>query len=285
MSGKRDMDIATLRSFKAIAETGSMTRAASRRNMTQSAISMQIKRLETNLGLQVFERSSKGMVTTASGDQLLQYAKRILAINDEAWSRLTASDYEGTLSLGVPTDIINPYVPQILTRFLRDYPRIQVKLHSGHTSQLLEQFDKGMHDVVLTTEIEPSKDGEILTKQRVVWTGAPNGNAWKKRPLPLGFSMACAFRREAIDVLDEAGIEWVDTVTSDDDAASAAVVAVDLGIKADLEYTDYTGREIIQHGGQLPYFPDYSIVLYRSSEGDNRAMVDILSEYITLAFS
>ena len=285
MSGKRDMDIATLRSFKAIAETGSMTRAASRRNMTQSAISMQIKRLETNLGLQVFERSSKGMVTTASGDQLLQYAKRILAINDEAWSRLTASDYEGTLSLGVPTDIINPYVPQILTRFLRDYPRIQVKLHSGHTSQLLEQFDKGMHDVVLTTEIEPSKDGEILTKQRVVWTGAPNGNAWKKRPLPLGFSMACAFRREAIDVLDEAGIEWVDTVTSDDDAASAAVVAVDLGIKADLEYTDYTCREIIQHGGQLPYFPDYSIVLYRSSEGDNRAMVDILSEYITLAFS
>ena len=69
----------------------------------------------------------------------------MLAINDEAWSRLTASDYEGTLSLGVPMDIINPYIPQILTRFLRDYPRIQVKLHSAHTSELLEQFDKGLH--------------------------------------------------------------------------------------------------------------------------------------------
>ena len=71
MAIKRDMDIATLRSFKAIAETGSMTRAASRRNMTQSAISMQIKRLETNLGLQVFERTSKGMPENGSSGDCL----------------------------------------------------------------------------------------------------------------------------------------------------------------------------------------------------------------------
>lgn len=285
MPAKRDLDISTLRSFKAIAETGSMTRAAARRNMTQSAISMQIKRLETSLALSLFERTSKGMVTTAAGDQLLQYAKQMVSINDEAWSRLTASEYEGEISLGVPTDIINPYIPKILSRFLQDYPRIQVKLHSAHTSALLEQFDQGIHDVVLTTEVEPGKGGKILSKQRLVWIGAPNGCAWKKRPLPLGFSSQCAFRQAAIEVLGVADIDWIDTVTSDDDAASSAMVAVDMGIKAELEYTDHVGLEMIPHNGQLPHFPDYSIVLYRSGDGADRDTINMLCEYITRAFA
>jgi DNA-binding transcriptional LysR family regulator len=279
------MDIATLRSFRAIAETGSMTHAASRVNMTQSAISMQIKRLESSLDLSLFDRTPKGMVTTASGDQLLQYAKNILAVNDEAWSRLTASEYEGELSLGVPTDIINPYIPQILSRFLRDYPRIQVKLHAAHTRELLDQFSRGVHDVLLTTEREPGKGGEILSTQRLVWIGAIGGTAWKKSPLPLSFTKSCAFRRAAIATLDETGMDWVETVTAEDDSAGSAMVAVDLGVKAELEHSDHTGREVIKHNGQLPELPDYSIVLYHASHDEDRGMADILSEYITRAFA
>ena len=285
MPTTRNMDIATLRSFRAIAETGSMTRAATRVNMTQSAISMQIKRLESSLDLALFDRTSKGMVTTAAGDQLLRYAKKMLAMNDEAWSRLTASEYEGELSLGVPNDIINPYIPRILRRFLQDYPRIQVKLHAGHTLELLEQFNKGMHDVLLTTELEPGKGGEVLATQRLVWIGAVGGTAWKRSPLPLSFTKSCAFRRAAIATLAEEGKEWVETVTSEDDSAGSAMVAVDLGVKAELEYADHTGREVIQHNGQLPELPDYSIVLYHSRDGIDRDMADILSDYITRAFA
>ena len=103
-----NLDLATLRSFVNIAESGSMTRAAARLFMTQSAISMQIKRLEASLGLMVFERTASGIITTNSGEQLLGYALRLLDINDEAVGRLTSLDYAGQLRLGVPSDIIYP---------------------------------------------------------------------------------------------------------------------------------------------------------------------------------
>ena len=98
----RNFDLSTLRSFVAIAESGSMTRAAARLFMTQSAISMQIKRLETSLDLSVFERSAQGMKPTTAGEQLLHFARQMLELNDEAWGRLTSPDYEGQVRLGVP---------------------------------------------------------------------------------------------------------------------------------------------------------------------------------------
>src|SRR5210317_771975 len=114
-----NLDLGTLRSFVTIADSGSMTRAASRLFMTQSAISMQIKRLETSLGFSVFDRSSQGMKPTTEGEQLLQYANQMLAINDEAMGRLTSPDYEGVIRLGAPSDVIYPHVPAAI----RDYSR------------------------------------------------------------------------------------------------------------------------------------------------------------------
>ena len=252
--------------------------------MTQSAISMQIKRLETSLELSVFDRTSQGMKMTAAGDQLLHYAKNILAMNDEAWSRLTASEYEGEISLGVPEDIINPYVPQILRSFSRDYTRLQIKLHSSLTKRLLDEFKKGMHDVVLTTEREPGKDGEVLSTQRLVWSGATNGTAWKQRPLPLGFSRSCAFRKSATAMLDEHGIDWFNTVSAEYETAVLATVAADMCVHAELEDVDHGGREIIDHGGQLPELGDYSIALYHNA-GVGHERSGVLSDYIRRAFA
>ena len=95
-------DLGTLRSLVTIAESGSMTRAATRLFLTQSAISMQIKRLETSLGFSLFERTSQGMSPTNEGEQLLQFARRMLALNDEAMGRLTSPDYEGVVRFGTP---------------------------------------------------------------------------------------------------------------------------------------------------------------------------------------
>ncbi len=148
----QNLDLGTLRSFVTIAESGSMTRAAGRLFMTQSAISMQIKRLENNLGMSVFDRSSQGMSTTTEGEQLLHFANQMLAINDEAMNRLTSPDYEGQIRLGVPCDVIYPHIPGILKEFGRDFPRVQIKLSSGPTVNLKSQYKQGLLDVVLTTE-------------------------------------------------------------------------------------------------------------------------------------
>jgi DNA-binding transcriptional LysR family regulator len=284
MMPRKTLDLNTLRSFVTIAETGSMTRAAGRLHMTQSAISMQVKRLESSVDAALLERSRSGITPTPIGDQLLHYARQMLLLNDEAWGRLTGEAYEGRVSLGVPSDIINPVIPLVLRRFARDYPRVQVQLASALTNKLLKQFDAGKHDIVLTTELAAGAGGEVLSTQRLIWTGAINGSAWRIRPLPIGFSRACAFRHTVIRELDEAGIEWRDVVVAEDEIAGVATLSADLCVGAELEFAEHNGREVIDHGGRLPELPEHSVVMYRAENapGSPGAM---LGEYLAEAFA
>jgi DNA-binding transcriptional LysR family regulator len=280
----QNLDLGTLRSFVTIAEFGSMTRAAGRLFMTQSAISMQIKRLENSLGMSVFDRSSQGMSTTTEGEQLLHFANQMLAINDEAMGRLTSPDYEGQIRLGAPCDVIYPHIPGILKEFSRDFPRVQIKLSSGTTVNLKSQYKQGLLDVVLTTEKVASPGGSVISTHRLVWTGAEDGNAWKKRPVPLGISKNCAFRSSAIKVLEDADIEWIDVVASEDDTAALAIVSADLCISAEMESVKYLARAAIDHGGHLPELPEFSIVLY-SVDAPGNQLTQTMVEYLLRAFN
>jgi len=280
----RNLDMGTLRSFVTIADAGSMTRAASRLFMTQSAISMQIKRLESSLGLSVFDRSSQGMKPTTEGEQLLQYANQMLALNDEAMGRLTSPDYEGVIRLGAPGDVIYPHIPGTIREFSRDFPRVQIKFSAAGTLALKQQFDLGQHDVILTTEREPGPGGRIISTQPLLWTGAQDGVAWKRRPLPICFSRNCAFRPTVTAALDAAGIGWIDVVSSDDDLASDAMAAADLGVRAEMECVINVERQAIVHAGQLPELPSFSIALY-ANEKSNNHLNDTLVDYLARAYS
>ncbi len=280
----RNLDLGTLRSFVTIADAGSMTRAASRLFMTQSAISMQIKRLENSLGFSVFERSAQGMTPTSEGEQLLHFANQMLALNDEAMGRLTSPDYEGLVRLGVPGDVIYPHIPRVLREFSRDYPRVQIKLSSAQTYTLKSEFNEGLQDIVLTTEKTPSPGGRVVSTQPLVWTGAESGVAWKKRPLPLGFAKICAFKGGVTKALDDAGIDWVDIVTAGDAAASEAMTSADLCVTAELESAIHSSRVTIEHGGQLPDLPQHSIVLYSNDSSGNQ-LVQTLVEYLFRAYT
>lgn len=280
----RNLDLGTLRSFVTIADAGSMTRAATRLFMTQSAISMQIKRLEKSLGFRVLERSAQGMSPTSEGEQLLHFANQMLAINDEAMGRLTSPDFEGQIRLGVPGDVIYPHIPRILRSFSREYPRVQVKLSSEQTFNLKSEFKQGKQDIVLTTEKSAGAGGRIISTQPLIWTGAEAGVAWKKRPLPLGFAKICAFRAGVTKALDDAGIDWMDIVTSSDAAASEAMTSADLCVTAELESAIHSSRVIIDHGGQLPELPEHSVVLYSRDEPANQ-IIQTLVEYLLRAYS
>ena len=280
----RNLDVGTLRSFVTIAESGSMTRAASRLFMTQSAISMQIKRLETSLGLSVFERSAQGMKATSEGEQLLQFANQMLALNDEAMGRLTSPDYEGVIRFGAPGDVIYPHVPRILKEFSRDFPRVQLNFSSGPTVSLREQFERGLQDVVLTTEREPGPGGTIVSSQPLVWAGAEDGSAWKKRPLPLGISKNCAFRSSVMKALDDAEIDWIDIVNSTDDTAVGAMTSADLCIGVEMECAKDSARLPINHRGQLPGLPEFSIVLYCVDNPGNQ-LARTLADYLLRAYN
>jgi DNA-binding transcriptional LysR family regulator len=267
----RNLDLTALRSFVTVAETGGVTRAAGLLNLTQSAVSMQIKRLEESLGLTLLDRSGRGVALTPAGEQLLSYARRLVALNDEAWGQLTRREFEGEITLGVPYDIVYPAIPRVLRRFARDYPRMRVSLISSFTRKLKQSFARGEVDLILTTEDSPMPGSLTLAVKPLVWMGALDGQAWQERPLSLAFTTQCICRPGVQRRLDEAGIPWRMAVESDSTAAVEATVSADLGVHALIEGHAPPHLQQISHGGQLPDLGAVHINLYARESALNPA--------------
>lgn len=264
----RNLDMTTLRSFLAVAEHGGVTRAATALNLTQSAVSMQLKRLEEMLGIGLLDRTGRKIALTASGEQLLTYARRLVALNDEVVGRLTDDLYEGEVVLGVPHDIVYPVIPRVLKTFSSVFPRVKVHLTSSSTVRLHETLEKGEANLILTTEETPRPGGETLTEMPLRWAGARDGQAWRKRPLRLAFCRYCLFRPIVLRKLDDAGIDWEMAVESDEDRSVEALISADLAVGAILEDSMPPHLEAISTGGALPDLGVQQINLYGSTDRD-----------------
>ncbi|UZD92526.1 LysR family transcriptional regulator [Cognatishimia activa] len=246
----RNLDITTLRSFIAVADLGGVTKAAGFLNLTQSAVSMQLKRLEELLGLALFDRTGRRIILTAPGEQLLGYARRMVALNDEAVRRLSDQEFEGEITLGVPHDILYPAIPIVLKQLRASFPRIKVNVVNENTHKLLPEFEKGQYDLILTTE--PTQGGETLCALPLVWIGAPGGATWRRRPLRIAQGRKCSFRPRMLDSLQRDGIDWENAVDTDSDRSIEVTVAADMAVCAMIEGTEPAQLEIIDHGGALP---------------------------------
>ena len=279
----RNLDLTTLRSFVAVAEYGGVTRAAGVLNLTQSAVSMQLKRLEDMLDLELLDRSSRRVALTGTGEQLLSYARRMVELNDEVLTRMTDQAFEGEITLGVPHDIVYPNIPQLLHRFHAAYPRIKVHLSSSFTKALKEEFARGQCDLILTTELGCDTGGRTLVQKPLRWVGAPSGNAWRQRPLRLAFCRHCTFRAGVIDRLNKAGIPWESAVETDSDRSVEATVSADLAVHAMLEGTIPAHLELISHGGTLPDLESQNVNLYGAKEGQGE-VIATMAEFLTQTF-
>lgn len=273
----RNLDITTLRSFVAVADSGGVTRAAGFLHLTQSAVSMQLKRLEEMLGLSLLDRGGRTIALTASGEQLLVYARRMIALNDEVITRLTDHAFEGVISLGVPHDVVYPAVPQVLKQFHAAYPRVKVQLEASYTRTLKDQFTKGDCDVIVTTETGLDQGGETLANKPLVWVGAPGGAAWRQRPLQLAFCRYCVFRAHIVSALDAKGIAWEMSVDTESDRTIEAAVSADLAVHAMIEGTQPPYLELIDHGGALPALPVQKINLYGAQEGADEVRATLVN--------
>lgn len=248
----RNLDLVALRSLVTVAEAGGVTRAAGLLNLTQSAVSMQIKRLEESLGLGLLDRSGRGVTLTPAGEQLLSYARRMVALNDEALGRLVRCSCEGEIVLGVPHDIVYPVIPRVLQRFAVDYPLIKVNLISSLTVPLKEEFESGAIDVILTTEDSTPSGADTMVERPLAWVGAQEGQAWRARPLRLAFEADCIFRKAVLRRLDSAGIPWEMAVESASTRTIETVVSADLAVFVQVDGMEPPHLERISHGGQLP---------------------------------
>lgn len=280
----RNLDVGALRALLAVAETGGVTRAALQLSLTQSAVSLQIKRLEELFRQRLIERSGRGVRLTTQGEQLVGHARRLLEANDEIWTRMMAPALDGEIALGSPDDLLHPHVPGAMRAFMDGHPGVRVNLVSAQTMTLKERFAQGALDLILTTEAELEPGGETLASEPLVWIGAPGGRAWRRRPMPLGTVAGCIFNRAAIGGLTAAGFDWKLEIDSATNPAMDASIAADMVVRLAMRSAVPAQFEAIAHGGALPALPVFHVNMYLT-EGPRRRLAEPLALVLRAAYA
>lgn len=272
----RNLDVSLLRAFVAVVDAGGMTAAAGVLNLTQAAVSQQIKRLEELIGEEIITRDRRGMKLTGAGERLFGRAKRLLALNDEIWTEMTTPEFEGEVRLGIPSDIITTYLPTFLKGFARCYPQVQISLQSGSSARLRAELSSGKVDVVLATELACDPEGENLVMDRLVWVGARGGEAVRQRPLPVSIGCSdCAFRAPIREALQKAGIEWRSASEVTNTSAQVATVAADIAVMAWMASTVPEGLEVLGRDSGLPMLPPFTVNLYLPRDGGDHIVQEL----------
>ena len=227
------LDPDVLRSFVAIAETGSFTAAAARIFRTPSAVSMQIKRLEEQLGVSVFLRDARNVSLTHDGEILLGYARRLIALNREAISRFVTSDVSGVVRIGSPSDYGEAVLPGVLKLFAKSHPSVVVDVVIDESSNLLKRFASGHIDIALVSCISDQAPDpcEVVMTDDIVWAGAKGGQACLMDPLPVSlWEEGCVWRERAISALQKADRSFRVAFMTSHSAGQRAAILSDLAI-------------------------------------------------------
>jgi DNA-binding transcriptional LysR family regulator len=221
-----------LRSFLAVVDTGSMTRAAERRRLSQSAISLQIRRLEQLLGSALFERSARAVHLTAAGERLVRQGRGLLAHHDSVVAELCEPEMRGTVRLGTPEDFATAYLPDILANFAAAHPNVDLEVSCDLTLRLLDRFAAGEFDLaVIKREPSGGEAGVRVWREPLVWAMRPGFETERAGPLPLVLSpYPCVYRARAINALDAIGRDWRVAYTCGSLSGSQAAVRAGLGV-------------------------------------------------------
>jgi DNA-binding transcriptional LysR family regulator len=261
----RNVDVAVARAFLAVVETGSVTLAARQLNLTQGAISQQLRRLEDLADHPLFLRVGRRIAPTPEGRRLVPAAKQFLAANEQLISALQEPAFEGEVRFGAPYDIIGSYAPPILRHFGQAFPNIRVTLVCKDTVVLLRELKAGAIDLALTTELGCSKHGEILRSDRLVWAGARAGDAHARDPLPVSLGAeTCVFRPVAIAALRKVRRNWQAVCEVSNMEPVRATLEADLAVAPLLSHSIPESLEIIAADRRLPRLPMFQINLYEA---------------------
>jgi len=258
-------DTMTLKSFIAIAENGTFSHAAEIVGRTQSALSLQIKKLEGSLGCPLFERTSRSVKLTEQGEIFLGYAKRIIELQWEVHSRLKEPDIEGEIRLGTPEDFATHYLPNVLASFRQHHPRIQLNVSCDLTLNLIDGFQKGQFDLILVKrDPQKVKGGMKVWREPLVWAAADHYRLKKTLSLVLS-PQPCIYRARALAALDKAKRSWHISYTSPSLAGTIAAVKAGLGITLLPANMLPAGIHSIR-SGDLPELVDAEIALLKRDE-------------------
>lgn len=284
-----NLDMDALRSFVAGIDAGSFARAADRLGRSTSAVSAQLKKLEEQAGAPLVRKSGRGLTLTDSGELLLSYARRLLALNDEAVSALRGAELEGWARLGIQEDFGETVLPRVLGRFARAHPKVRVEGRIARNAELKEKTAAGQLDLALAWDDGSAPADERIAAVPLCWLGAAGeAPAWRREsgePLPLVVLEApCLLRTIACDHLDREGIPWRIAFVTPSLGGLWAATAAGLGVAVRTSL----GRPVTvgllderQYG--LPPLPSLGLRLIRPDKGAN-PIADHLAAIIREAF-
>jgi DNA-binding transcriptional LysR family regulator len=275
------LDPELLQAFIAVAEQRSFTRAAVALNRTQSAVSMQVKRLEERLQAELFHRTRSNVDLSAAGEGLLGYARRILSLNEEAVGRVREQNIEGRVRLGVMDDYGALLVPPLLASFVANFPLIHIEMETGLTSTMTDRLGEA-YDLVIAMHPEGRVEGELLRMEQAVWAASAEHRVEQQDPLPVAlYPQGCLFRKWAMQALDEAGRPWRLAFVSHSLSAVEAIAAQGLAVTVVKAGTfPSTLRRLSARDG-LPPLPRAQICLHRAPKLSRAAT--LLAEHLVAA--
>jgi DNA-binding transcriptional LysR family regulator len=226
------LDLELLRSFVSVVEAGGFTRAAERVHRTQSTVSQQIKRLEDDLGRPLLNRTGKQVVPTEDGERLLSYARRLLALAEEARDVLARPADEGAVRLGIPEDFAAYRLTKLLATFSRSRPGLRLDVRADQSVYLRRDLERGDLDIALIKRNAGEKGGIAIWPERLHWVTSKSHPArLDAESIPLiFFPTGCLYRTRAIHAIETGGRSWHMAYTSSSLSGIQAAVAAGLGL-------------------------------------------------------
>lgn len=261
------LDPVLLRSFVAVVDTGSFTRAADSVHLTQSTISQQIRRLEMQVGCDLLNRSGRYVTTTLEGERLLRYAHRIAQLMDEAMEQIAQSAGKGEVRLGVPEDFVGRALTPTLSAFIDTYSAVRLEVSSGMSHELWQRFQRGELDLALIKQRVGSMPGLASWSERLCWVESRSRPNAMHDPIPLVvFPIGGLYRSEMMHALDAAGLRWRITYVSASLASVSAAVEAGLGVTLLPRRLLAAGHRMLDAASGFKVVPPLELALHGQTE-------------------
>lgn len=274
------LDADQLKTFVAIADSGSFTRAGSEVNKTQAAVSMQMRRLEETVGRSLFVKNGRHNSLSADGEHLLEYARRIISLNNEAMTVFAEPELAGRVRIGTPDDYAERFLPGIFARFARTHPLVEVEILCQSSFSLLKLIQNKEIDLAIATHADCCAHGNIIRREKLCWVSSPRHKVEQRDVLPMAAGPAiCSWRLAAAQALDKANMPYRILYTSPSATALSAAVMSGLAITVLPESAVRPGMHQLGKKEGFPELPHCDIALLRTA-GSTSSSVDALASHV-----
>ena len=277
---QQDLQLDWLRAFVTVVDAGSLSAAAGLVHRSQSAVSMQLKKLEQAAGCVLLLRTPREVALTAAGAELLPHARRVLAAHAVALDTLHGAQIRGQLRLGVPEDYAQAYLGKVLRDYVSLYPAVEINLVCEQSTALISKIEHGELDLAVISRDEPDR-GEYLFDETMVWVGDSQHAAWLRDPLPIAlYELGSRARSAVLDAVNARQREWRVVYSSPSVAGQLTAVHSGMAVAVLTACSLPPGIQVLgtEHG--LPPLPPLQVALIRSLHSQGSRACDAMQALI-----